>query len=175
MRTHEMALVLALASCGATDEDLGAALPRVDSLTIALPAAPSVASVAAKAGQPAELWLLTRRTADNLNGAIDTVAGQMGRLLGQPPTASGDGSAEWGPFTPALSPVTYHLVAHRSPDGIIGYHLDGRPKAGGNFVVLVAGTASADGHVGENPCRSRRAAHTRPGHGGRRRRAHRRL
>ena len=154
MRTHQMALVvvvvvglvLGLVSCGAAGDDLGAALPGVDGLTIALPV---VATVAAKTGEPAELWLLTRRTADSLNGAIGSVVGQMGRLLGQPPTAAGDGMAEWGPFPPPLSPVTYHLVAERSSAGVVAYHLDGRPKSGGDFVVLVAGTAAADGHAGE--------------------------
>jgi hypothetical protein len=147
MRTHEMALVLALASCGTTDaaDELGTALPRVDRLTIGLPAE---TTTAAKVGQPAELWLLTRQTVDNLNGATGAILGQMGRLLAQPPTAVGHDEAEWGPFTPSLSPGTYRLLAERSP-GAVAYHLDGRPRGGGDFVVLVAGTADADGHAGE--------------------------
>jgi hypothetical protein len=141
----KLALLLIAAACGAADDDLGAALPRAATLQIGLPA---VGSGAAKPGRPAELWLLTRRTGAELNGLIGQVIGQMERLLEQPPTHAGDGATVWGPFTPALSPVSYRLVATGAA-GAVAYHLDGRPKGGGDWQVLVTGTAAADGHAGE--------------------------
>ena len=123
-------LAFVLTGCGAADDDLGAALPSVATVSIGLPSA-------AEAPQPAELWLVTRRTADSLNGMIAGVVGQMGRALA-------------GPVTPPLSPVTFRVVAARGPGGV-AYQLEAKPKQAGDeaYVPVAEGVAADDGHSGE--------------------------
>ncbi len=123
-------LAFVLTGCSAADDDLGAALPSVAAVSIGLPGA-------APSSQPAELWLLTRRTADTLNGMIAGVVGQMGRALA-------------GPMTPPLSPVTYRVVAARVADGI-AYRLEAKPRQAGDdaYVAVAEGAAAEDGHAGE--------------------------
>src|SRR5262249_28749670 len=123
-------LALAIAGCSAADEDVAQALPTAAALSIGLPAA-------AEPAQPAELWLVTRRTADSLNGMVGGVVGLMGRALA-------------GPITPPLSPVTYRTVAERGP-GVVAFHLDAKPRQAGDdsYVPVAAGFASDDGRSGQ--------------------------
>ncbi len=139
-------VALATIGCGAGDE-VGAALPRADELQIR---APSGAAPAVSGGEPATLPRVAYSTSQRLNGLIGSVLGRLESTMQAPPTAQDRGVAVWGPFTPALSPVTYRLVAQPGPDGV-GYHLDARPRAGsdGDFVVIIEGAASADGHSGQ--------------------------
>src|SRR5262249_55725441 len=86
-----------------------------------------------------ELWLVTRRTADSLNGMVGGVVGLMGRALA-------------GPITPPLSPVTYRTVAERGP-GVVAFHLDAKPRQAGDdsYVPVAAGFASDAGRSGQVP------------------------
>ena len=115
-------LLLVCAGCSATPERaLVAALPARSQLHVDVPAT-------ADAGTPAMLYEVTRQTSTQLNGVVDSVLDLVGDITSHPPTnASADG-AEWGPFTPPLSPATYRLIVRRVAPDSVQYHLDGRPK-----------------------------------------------
>jgi hypothetical protein len=138
-------MLLAAAGCGGGESQVDAfrvALPP-EGLRIAVPGAaaagPGVHSQALLR-QTAELYALTRRTSDGLNGMVGGVLASIWGIARQPPSAVGMDAAVWGPFTPALSPATFRLVVERRPDRL-AFHLDARPKAAGNeaFQPFVAG------------------------------------
>jgi hypothetical protein len=137
MRTH-LALVL-VAACAAPSDDLLASVPQADSLVARL-----VGGDVAGAGgsEPlAVLYVATRRTSAQLNGMVRAALGTVWDIAQSPPTEASPGRAVWGPITSPLSPAVYRLVVERSEDGSVHYHVDGRPRSGGDFQTILAGAA----------------------------------
>jgi len=146
MRRWTLAAVLAVAGCGggeSPEEAFRAALPP-EGLRIAVPGGGASAGLgvlsSALVGQTAELYALTRRTSEGLNGMVGGILASIWDIARQPPSAVGPEAAVWGPFTPALSPATFRLVVERRTDRLV-FHLDARPKAAGDdaFRPVAAG------------------------------------
>ena len=142
-------MVLAvLGGCGAPPDldDPGAALGRLEELAIGAPGGEGLASPSV--GEPAELYVVTRRTSERLNGVIGELVGRVAEIVRHPPTAHGDGRAVWGPIASPLSPLAYRLVAEGSPGGF-RYHLDAwRKGEPADPVPVMTGEAARDGHAG---------------------------
>jgi hypothetical protein len=148
MRTMLAGWLLVLSGClvAPEDEELGAALRRLEELGVAAPGIAGQASPSA--GEPAPLYLLTRRTAEHVDGAVRGLVGQVAAIASRPPAERGPGKAVWGPITSALSPVAYRLVAEGSPAGV-RYRLEAwRKGEAGELVLVIAGEAAADGGAG---------------------------
>ncbi|HEY6106771.1 MAG TPA: hypothetical protein VIV59_12355, partial [Anaeromyxobacteraceae bacterium] len=125
MRRWTLAVVLVAAGCGggeSPEEAFRAALPP-QGLRIAIPGGEAAAGPgvlpSALVGQTAELYALTRRTSDGLNGMVSGILASIWAIARQPPSAVGPDAAVWGPFTPVLSPATFHLVVERRPDRLV--------------------------------------------------------
>ncbi|MCU1280046.1 MAG: uncharacterized protein JWM53_3592 [bacterium] len=131
-------LLLVCAGCSSTPEHaLVAALPARAQLHVEVPASPGAST--------AVLYQVTRQTSDQMNGAVDSVLDLIANITGHPPTKASPDAAEWGPFTPSLSPATYRLIVQRAAPDSIHYHLDGRPRDSsddGAFQPLLAGVAN---------------------------------
>jgi hypothetical protein len=140
-------LLLVCTGCSATPERaLVAALPARAQLHVDTPA-PSGATTAL-------LYDVTHRTSTQLNGAVDSVLDLIADVTSHPATNGSGDAAEWGPFTPPLSPATYRLIVRRVAPDSIQYHLDGRPRASsddGAFQPFVTGAANdgAAAHGGQ--------------------------
>lgn len=130
-------LLLALACATEPEDDLRAALPTVDTLSIDVPAPASDDDTAKPAiGELAPLYVVARRTSERLNGIIAHTVGAIA------------GAAD-GPLASPLSPAVYRLVAWRAADGV-RYRLEGWPReAPGDVRQVAAGRASPDGRAGE--------------------------
>jgi hypothetical protein len=137
MRTY-LALVF-FAACAAPSEDLLATLPEADSLVTRLA---GEGGGAGEAEPLAVLYVATRRTSAQLNGMVGTALGTVWGIARNPPTEVSPGRAVWGPITSPLSPAVYRLVVERAEDGSVGYHVDGRPKSGGDFQTVLVGAAT---------------------------------
>jgi hypothetical protein len=155
MRRWTLAAVLVAAGCGGGEspeeafraalppEGLRMTVPGGEAAALAVPgmlsAGPGVLS-SALVGQTAELYALTRRTSDGLNGMVGGILASIWGIARQPPSAVGPDAAVWGPFTPVLSPATFRLVVERRPDRLV-FHLDARPKGAGDdaFRPVAAG------------------------------------
>ncbi|HEX6836122.1 MAG TPA: hypothetical protein VF334_06090 [Polyangia bacterium] len=139
-------LLLVCAGCSTTPtQSLVAALPARSQLHVDVPANDAGATTAL-------LYGVTRQTSSQLNGAVDSVLDLIASITAHPPTTSTADGAEWGPFTPPLSPATYRLIVHRVAPDAIEYHLDGRPRDTSDdaaFQPIVAGGAS-DGAAARN-------------------------
>jgi hypothetical protein len=131
-------MVVSLASgCGVANQpspSFSQAVPSRKTLDLSVPAvdAPTAqrASSAALSGQTADLYVLTRQTAANVNGAIGSVLETIGSIAGGPPTVVGATGARWGPWTDALSPVAWQLVVQQVESSAYAFQLQIRPKAG---------------------------------------------
>jgi hypothetical protein len=123
---HALALIVCAGCSASPAQSLVAALPARAELHVDVPAAADTADGGATT--TAQLYLVTHQTSTQLNGAVDSVLDLIGKITSQPPTHAGPDVAEWGPFTPSLSPATYRLLVHRVAPDQVQYHLDGRPK-----------------------------------------------
>ncbi|MDB4968504.1 MAG: uncharacterized protein JWN44_4193 [Myxococcales bacterium] len=131
-------LLLVFAGCSSTPErSMVAALPARAQLHVAVPAHRD-------AGTTAVLYEVTRQTSKQMNGAVDSVLDLIADISAHPATAASGDAAEWGPFTPPLSPATYRLIVERVAPDATRYHLDARPRGESDdsaFRPLVAGEA----------------------------------
>jgi gamma-glutamylcyclotransferase (GGCT)/AIG2-like uncharacterized protein YtfP len=131
-------LLVIFAGCSSTPErSMVAALPARAQLHVALP--PQSA-----AGTTALVYEVTRQTSAQMNGAVDSVLDLIANITAHPATAASGDAAQWGPFTPPLSPATYRLMVQRVAPDAVQYHLDARPRDESDdsaFRPLVAGVA----------------------------------
>lgn len=140
MRTY-LAVVL-VAACAAPSEDLLATVPEADVLVTRLT---GEGGGAGEAEPLAILYVATRHTSAQLNGMVRAALGTVWGIARNPPTEVTPGRAVWGPITSPLSPAAYRLVVERAEDGSVRYHVDGRPKSGGDFQTILVGAATAGG------------------------------
>src|SRR5262245_40746459 len=163
------ALVLVLAAgCVAQagdDSEFKAAIPPENSIQVSVPGgsqhlqAPSGSQDGtsigshseALLGQTADFYAVTRLTSERINGDVGFVLAVLWTIVHFPATAVSGNTAVWGPFTPALSPVTYQLVVTKVAEGQFTYHLDGRPKASTSsaaFQAIISGHAAPSNPIG---------------------------
>jgi hypothetical protein len=80
-------------------------------------------------GGAADLYVATRTTVGQLDGMVGSILGVVPQFTQSPPSAEGNGSAEWGPVTPPLSPATFRVVAALPGAGTSpGFALEVKPS-----------------------------------------------
>jgi hypothetical protein len=150
-------LVGLVSGCGAADVSEQAfltALPSRQTLEVSVPVggAPLAlrAGSTALIGETAGLYVLTRQTTASVNGQVGSVLDTLGAFAHRQPTSVGPGSASWGPFTDALSPVAWRLLMQRLGPTEYGFQLQVRPKAGadGEFQPFLQGASEGAGPGG---------------------------
>jgi hypothetical protein len=134
------------AGCSAAGGDYQSALPTRATLAINVPgagASTSGESQQALLGAQADFYTLTVQVSKQLNGAADGFFGMIDTALASPPSAQDASHAVWGPFTPALSPVTVELAVERSDAQDYDFFLGGKPKGAPDsaYVGLMGGSA----------------------------------
>jgi hypothetical protein len=103
----------------------------------------SGASSQALLGAQATFYTMTVQIATQLNGATASFFGMIDSALAAPPSQK-DGSQEmWGPFTPALSPITIAMAVKRDDAQDYEFFLGGKPKDAPDsaFTGLLGGSA----------------------------------
>lgn len=76
----------------------------------------------------AEFYLLTYKTARNINRGLRDHLNLLEDIVAHPPTARHQNKRLWGPWTPALSPVTYLFAIEKTGPGTFNYLLRGKAK-----------------------------------------------
>jgi hypothetical protein len=108
-------------------------------------AATSTSSVRREAllGAQATLYTMTRQIATQLNDAAASFFGQIDDAVASPPSAHDASHAYWGPFTPALSPMTIELAVEHVDAQDYNFFLGGKPKGApdSSFTGLLGGSA----------------------------------
>jgi hypothetical protein len=142
-------VVLVSLAAGCAGNDYLAALPTREGLAINVPGASDATSAAkarneaAQLGAPATFYLLTRQVATQLNGDAAIFFDMIDQAVATPPTAHDATHEYWGPFTPALSPMTIVLAVQPVDAEDYNFFLGGKPKSAPNsaFTGLLGGSA----------------------------------
>src|SRR5262249_38966346 len=94
-------------------------------------------------GAQATFYTTTVQIATQLNGAAASFFTQIDQALATPPSMHDANRAVWGPFTPALSPVTVALEVDRTGAHDYQFYLGGKPKGAPDsaFMGLLGGSA----------------------------------
>lgn len=148
MRTALLVLGALTAGCGARGSGYQAALPTRESVTIRVPGANTAASPShrrdpALLGQRATFYTMTVQTSTQLNGATASMFGMIDQAVASPPTSRDATHEYWGPFTPALSPITVALAVQQVDAHDYNFFLGGKPKGAPDsaFVGMLGGSA----------------------------------
>jgi hypothetical protein len=145
MRRVLLVLGSLAAGCGAGSDPYQAALPTREAVAINVPggAGASTTSVRNEAllGAQATFYTMTRQISTQLNGAAATFFGMIDNAVASPPSAQDATHAYWGPFTPALSPMTVELTVERVDAQDYNFFLGGKPKGAPDsaFMGLLGG------------------------------------
>lgn len=161
MRKQLVLLVSLLSGCGAADKSspsspsFSNALPTRQALDVSLPdggtQAPASAGDPVGTG-PSGLYVLTRQTSDAVNQQVGTVMDTVASMTQNPPAAVGPDSARWGPFSDALSPLSWQLVVQEVGPAAYAFTLQLRPKsdADAGFQPFLQGASQGVGADGPN-------------------------
>ncbi|MBK8482129.1 MAG: hypothetical protein IPL40_13340 [Proteobacteria bacterium] len=139
-------------ACGAIDEGADAyrnAVPTAAALSVDLPGGrtedASGQTSQALTAERAELYNLTYAISREVNGWVRTGLQIVEAIVAFPPTTFEAGRAVWGPFTPALEPLTWQLEVKKTGDGeAYAYDLSARRKddLAGDFRTVLAGSST---------------------------------
>jgi hypothetical protein len=140
---------LAVVGCGGASSDpYRAALPTRAAVSINVPGGGSTAASTKGArtealGAQAMFYTMTRQISTQLNDAAASFFGQIDNALASPPSAHDATHEYWGPFTPALSPITVELAVERVDAQDYNFFLGGKPKGAPDtaFMGLFGGSA----------------------------------
>src|SRR5215468_10021976 len=136
---------LALTGCVPKDDPAASAqeavnaLPTSDTLSVVVPGAAG----AAKVGDVAVSYLITRTVAGVLNGEV-----ALGLLLAKtittyPVTSIENDTLIWGPWSEALKPGEYRMTAKLTNEGKWAWAIEGRAKGSSDpFQAIVTGLAT---------------------------------
>jgi hypothetical protein len=117
-----------------------AALPTRDAIAIVVPGAgPSTSASDVRTetlGAQATFYTMTRQISTQLNGAAGSFFGFIEQAVGTPPSAHDATHEYWGPFTPALSPVTVELAVERVDAQDYNFFLGGKPKGAPDSAIV---------------------------------------
>jgi hypothetical protein len=100
----------------------------------------------AAAANYAHWYQFTRSVREQLNRITSRVIGSVSFVAHTKVTTTGEGFAEWGPFTLPKDTVTWRLRIERAGEATYAYRLDGRPKTAtseSDFVTVLSGTTYA--------------------------------
>jgi hypothetical protein len=110
-------------------------------------------AITAAQGQTADMYKLTRAGTLIFNGGAVMVGVLVKGVLSFPPTSIGANEAVWGPWTDALSPITWRVTVSRTGPNMYAYKFDGRDKLNESapFITVLSGNHSpvldANGHA----------------------------
>ena len=139
------------AGCVANGDDAEAfreGVPQADDVALRVPGGSSTATarqgleIAANAIGPgtARYYRFSRDITSGVDGATASILGGIWFIVHLPPTTVDAKTAVWGPWQGnALDPAIYKFTATEVGDAEYDYSLEGRPKAGGDFVVVLRG------------------------------------
>jgi hypothetical protein len=102
----------------------------------------------AGAANYAHWYQFTRSVREQLNKVSSRVIGSVSFVVHTKVTTTGEGFAEWGPFTLPKDTVTWRLHIERAGNATYEYRLDGRPKVAtseSDFVTVLSGITYAVG------------------------------
>jgi hypothetical protein len=148
--TRRIALgFLLLAGCFPNSDPFKNATPSAKMTQINVPGAAAGASAIAHGGKPqtlgqtAGMYELTRGIAIVVNGGVAIILGTLEAIVDNPSTTHTATTAEWGPYTPALSPVTWKLDVQQVGAQDYTYALRGKPKAADDsqYQTVLAGSS----------------------------------
>ena len=153
--TAAMSLTLALVACGGMDpeeDEYRSAVPTTSELALSVPAGSESGTSSdgdigtltrAALGQRADLYNVTYKVSRSLNNSVRLGLNTIEDIVQHKPSAIKNGVATWGPWTPALEPLTWLLVVKKTAPGRFAYALSARNKADkvGKFKVILAGTS----------------------------------
>lgn len=138
--------------CGASDQSADAyrdAVPTTAALSVELPGGrtegASGQTSQALTAERAELYNLTYAISREVNGWVRTGLQIVEAIVAFPPTTFEPGRAVWGPFTPALEPLSWQLEVKKLGDNeAYDYALSARRKDDleGEFRTVLAGTST---------------------------------
>lgn len=148
--TAILTALLFTAACGGTmnADDFRSGLPGADTVKLELPGDSGQALTAedygsleqALEGEISDTYRVTRGVTRWVNGGVGLVLIIVrGITLHRPTTMQGN-TAIWGPFTPDLEPITWKLTVTHTGGQTFDYVLEGQPKAGGDWEVVLSGT-----------------------------------
>ena len=153
-----MMMSLVVLACGGMDpeeEEYRSAVPTKTSLALSMPESQGgsatddgIGTLTQKAlGQRADLYKVTYEVSRKLNRSLWLGLNTIEDIVQHPPTSILNGVATWGPWTPALEPLTWMLAVTKKGPGQYTYALMARQKADkvGKFKVILAGS-STKGH-----------------------------
>jgi hypothetical protein len=115
-------------------------------VTINVPGGDSGTSTASERNQgllgaQATFYVMTRQISTQLNGAASSTFDMIESAVATPPTAEDATHEQWGPFTPALSPMTVALAVQRVDGQDYNFFLGGKLKnTSGDFMGLLGGS-----------------------------------
>ena len=133
MRSLLVILGSLAAGCGSSGGSYQGALPTRDAVAIRVPGG-GVAASASRArpqmlGAQATFYTMTRQIATQLNGAAAGFFAMIDQAVATPPSGHDATHEYWGPFTPALSPITVELALERVDAQDYNFFLGGKPKS----------------------------------------------
>lgn len=146
-----LGLGLALgAGCGLGDAEYSGAPPRVESVTIAVPATGAKANSSSNGvgrsddallGQTSEYYQFTYGVSTEVNLGTLELLGLVHLIVSQPSTSQTANSRTWGPYTPGgLDPLAYRVLVTKLAPGQFTFSIDAAPKGTTNFIPLLDGT-----------------------------------
>jgi hypothetical protein len=147
MRRVLLVLGSLAAGCGAGSESYKAALPTRAAVAINVPGGATASTTGARKaellGAQAGFYTMTRQISTQLNGAAASFFGMIDNALASPPSGHDATHEYWGPFTPALSPITVMLAVERVDAHDYNFFLGGKPKdaSAAMFQGLLGGSA----------------------------------
>ncbi|MBK6848704.1 MAG: hypothetical protein IPG96_14630 [Proteobacteria bacterium] len=145
-----IALLTAAVGCGADDAGLDAyrrAVPTSAALSVDVPAGTKEATpgqaAQALTAQRAGLYNLTYTISRQANGWIGAGLQIVEAIVDYPPTSFEAGRAVWGPFTPALEPLSWTLEVTKTGEETYAYVLSARDKDQANdpMQAILSGTS----------------------------------
>jgi hypothetical protein len=141
--------VLVVSGCFDPADRFRSAIPSQDAVAVKMPDGSSGGATAALAlGETALLYSVSYDVSRVLNGGVFLLLGIVGETVERPPTSMTETVATWGPYTPALSPVTYRLDVTATAENTFTWVVSGRPRTSTNdndYVGLLAGNTEVLG------------------------------
>jgi hypothetical protein len=134
------------AGCSGGSGSYQNALPTREELAINVPGPGSAGSSSVRTeqtlGAQADFYTMTRQISTQLNGAEAMFFGMIDQAVASPPSGQDASNTYWGPFTPALSPMTVMLAVQKIDDQDYNFFLGGKPKdTNVDFSGLLGGSA----------------------------------
>jgi hypothetical protein len=135
------------AGCGAGSDGYQAALPTREAVAIQVPTASGVSSASVRrealGATQATFYTMTVQISTQLNQATSSMFEMIDDAVATPPSGHDANNEYWGPFTPALSPVTVELGVQKVDRQDYNFFLGGEPKGATSpaFMPLLGGSS----------------------------------